>query len=45
MGGGGKFDQMGGGGGDRIKSRGANWPKVVFLFLVQGEKCGGGGAK
>ena len=43
MGGGGQLDQKSGGGGtwgaNWIKSRGggANWPKVVFLFLVQGE--------
>ena len=42
--GGGGLDQKSGGGGhggaNWIKSReggGANWPKVVFLFLVQGE--------
>ena len=33
-------------GGGQIGSNvggGADWPKVVFLFLVQGEKCGVGG--
>ena len=31
--------------GRSSKGGGANWPKVVFLFLVQGEKCVcGGGA-
>ena len=48
---GGKLDKMGGG-ANWIKSRGrqigskdgggGNWPKVVFLFLIQGEKWGGG---
>ena len=40
-GGGGWLDR---GGATWIKSRGggANWPKGVFLFLVQGEKWGGG---
>ena len=32
---GGELDQKSGGGG--------NWPKVVLLFLVQGEKCVWGG--
>ena len=40
--GGGNWIKWGGGKLDQKSGGGANWPKVVFLFLVQGEKCGGG---
>ena len=45
--GGGQIGSEGGGQiGSKVGGGGANWPKVVFLFLVQSEKCvwGGGGA-
>ena len=45
----GKSDQrgwVGGGGGGAIKlDQKSNWPEVVSLFLVQGEKWRGGGRK
>ena len=41
VGGGTKLDQ--GGELDQKSGGGGNWPKVVLLFLVQGEKCVWGG--